>query len=116
MNLNWTKFREKHLFSVNIAIVASLLLWQVRKDFTWHPFVGLWFVAGLFLPAFKLAERKLMLTLGKINGFLILSVFYFLFFTPFAVFYRWFFRHRSFKKMSSTFESRVSISPFDRPF
>ena len=101
---------------MNLAIVASFILWQVRKDFTWHPVIVAWLIGGLFLPALRTSEKKIMLTLGKINGFLILSVFYFIFFTPFSVFYRWFFRHKSFKTLSSTFETKTSISPFDRPF
>lgn len=101
---------------MNIALVASFILWQVRKDFAWHPVILAWLTGGFFIPQLRTAERKLMLTLGKINGFLILSVFYFLFFTPFSVFYRWFFRHKSFKKLSTTFEEKTVISPFDRPF
>lgn len=116
MNLSWINFKEKHLFSVNIAIVASFILWQVRRDFIWHPAILAWFVAGFLLPQFRVAERKLMLALGKVNGLIILSVFYFLIFTPFSFFYRWFFRHHSFRKMSSTFDHKTSISPFDRPF
>lgn len=116
MNLSWTEFREKHLFSVNLSIVASFILWQVRRDFTWHPAIVAWLIGGFFVPQLRNAERKIMLTVGKINGFLILTVFYFIFFTPFSFFYRWFFRHQSFRIQSSTFEHKTSISPFDRPF
>lgn len=116
MSLSWTKFREKHLFSVNLAVVAGLILWQARKDFTFHPVIILWCATGFFVPALRRIEKKLMLAVGKVNGFILLSVFYFLAFTPFALCYRWFFRHKSFVKSDSTFVTKTSLSDFQRPF
>jgi hypothetical protein len=116
MNLNWTEFKSKHLFSVNLGIVAAVILWQARKDFTWHPVILLWIIAGFFIPQLRNFEKKAMLAIGKINGTILLTAFYYLAFTPFSFFYRWFFRHQSFKKSDSTFEMKNSISPFDRPF
>lgn len=116
MNLSWTEFRKKHLFSVNIAVVASFLLWQVRRDFTYHAVILAWLFAGFFVPVLKKAERTLLLNLGKVNGVLLLTFFYFFIFTPFAFIYRWFFRHQSFKRSPSTFVTKDQISDFSRPF
>ena len=114
--MNWTEFKKNHLFSVNLAIVVSFILWQIRKDFLFHPVILAWLGLSFFLPQMKTAEKKFMLTLGKINGFLLLSLFYFVFFTPFSFFYRWFFRHKSFEKTTSTFITKNQISDFQRPF
>lgn len=114
--MSWTKFKEKHLFSINLALVASFILWQVRKDFDWHPLIAGWLVLGFFVSPLRTFERKAMLTIGKINGTVLLGLFYFVALTPFSVLYRLFFRNRSFRKLSSTFEEKNSVSAFDRPF
>lgn len=114
--MSWTDIKNKHLFSFNLALVASFLLWQVRKDFLFHPVILLWFFMTLFSEKLREKEKKGMVFVGKMNGLIILSVFYFLIFSPFSLFYRLFFRHQSFNKSESTFEMKDSISPFDRPF
>jgi hypothetical protein len=114
--LSWTDFKAKHLFSVNLGIVAAAILWQIRKDFSYHWIIALWVVAGFLVPNFRTFERKVMLTIGKINGMILLSVFYFLFFTPFSFFYRWKLRHPSFRKLNSSFIVKDAISDFERPF
>lgn len=116
MNLSWTKFKEKHLFSLNLGVVAALTLWQVRKDLSWHPVIALWLLLGFFTPPIRSFEKKAMLTIGKINGTILLTLFYYLIFTPFSFLYRPFFRHQSFRRSGSTFQKKESISPFDRPF
>ncbi|MFL5783236.1 MAG: hypothetical protein ACJ76H_01420 [Bacteriovoracaceae bacterium] len=114
--MSWTEFKSKHFFSVNLGIVASIILWQVRKDLSYHWPIALWVMAGFMIPSLRTFERKAMLTIGKVNGTILLSVFYFLFFTPFSFIYRWKFRHPSFKKLDSCFIVKDSISDFDRPF
>ncbi len=101
---------------MNLAIVAGFLLWQVRKDFLFHPIIIGWLILTFFSAKAREKEKAVMLFVGKVNGMIILSVFYFLIFSPFSVFYRLFFRHGSFRKSASTFEIKDSISPFDRPF
>ncbi len=101
---------------MNLALVAGLLLWQIRKDFTLHPFIIFWLVFTFFSLKARAVEKKVMLLVGKINGMIILSLFYFLIFSPFSILYRLFFRHQSFRKAPSTFLTKNEISPFDRPF
>lgn len=115
-NLNWIKFKEKHLFSLNFALLAAVILWQIRKDFLFHPVILLWFLAGRYFPPTVRAEKKIIETIGKTNGTILLTVFYFFFFVPFSFIYRAFFRHGSFRKQRSTFVFRNEISPFQRPF
>ena len=114
--MNWTDFKNKHLFSVNLALVAGFLLWQLRGDFIFHPVILVWLILTFFSEKLREKEKKGMLFIGRVNGILILSLFYFLIFSPFSVFYRFFFRHQSFRKRTSTFELKESVSPFDRPF
>lgn len=116
MNLSWTKFKEKHLFSINLGIMASLLLWQLRKDLTFHGIIAAWVIAGFFLAPLRVFEKKAMITIGKINGTILLTIFYFVFFTPFSFLYRWFFRHESFRKGRSTFIAKTDACDFTRPF
>lgn len=114
--LSWTNFKTKHLISVNLAVVASFLLWKLRGDFLFHPVILVW-MAGTFTSQKLLEkEKQAMFFVGKMNGLLILSFFYFLIFSPFSILYRFFFRHQSFKKSSSSFQIKDSVSPFDRPF
>lgn len=114
--MSWTRFKERHLFSLNLALVAGLILWKVRGDFTYHPLILVWLLLGFFLPTLRRAERALLHAVGKVNGLILLTLFYFLAFTPFSLIYRGFFRHQSFRKRASSFEVKESVSPFDRPF
>ncbi len=116
MNLSWTNFRDKHLFSVNVSIVASIVLWKIRGDFTYHGLVAFWMIGGFFLPLLRTIEKKILLTIGKINGAILLTIFYFFFFTPYSVIYRTFFRNQSFKKLNSTFVQKNDSPDFTRPF
>lgn len=114
--MNWTNFRDKHLFSVNLAIVVSLFLWKIRGDFTSHWVVLLWLIGGFLLPALRSAEKKALHAVGKFNGMILLTVFYFVFFTPYSILYRAFFRNRSFEKQNSTFVLKTDTPDFTRPF
>lgn len=116
VNLNWIKFKRDYLFSVNVGIVLSIILFVSRKDFLWHPVILIWVSICFLSPKARKIQERAFHILGKINSTIILTIFYFLFFTPFGLIYRLFFRHDSFKKNESTFMSKTSISDFNRPF
>jgi hypothetical protein len=115
-NLSWTKFRDNYLFTINFSLMLSVILYSVRKDFIWHPVIGGWLTLTLFIPALKELQKKVLAVVGHVNSKILLTTFYYLFFSPFAVFYRLFFRNKAFIKADSRFEKKNSISSFDRPF
>lgn len=116
MNLNWTNFKAKYLFTVNFCIMLSVILYTVRKDFHSHWVIGVWLVICLFSEKARSAQVKILKFVGFINSTILLSAFYFLFFTPFSVLYRMFFRNKAFVKADSRFAKKESISSFDLPF
>jgi hypothetical protein len=115
-NLSWTKFRDNYLFTINFSIMLGVLLYAFRKDFTWHPLVGGWLVLTLIFDQLKELQKKLLAKVGHFNSTILLSSFYYLFFTPFSFIYRGFFRNKAFTETTQRFEKKESISPFDRPF
>lgn len=114
--MNWTNFKANYLFTVNFCIMLSVILYSVRKDFQWHWVVGVWLILCLAIPTLREFQKTILKYVGHINSTILLTTFYFLFFTPFSFFYRAFFRNAAFKEANSRFVKKESISEFDRPF
>jgi hypothetical protein len=116
VNLSWTKFKSTYLFTVNFAIMLSVILYSVRKDLTLHPLILAWFSVCLIFRKPRSFQHTVMKTFGMINSTILLSAFYFLFFTPFSIIYRLFFRSKAFKKSHGRLSEKTSISDFQYPF
>ncbi len=99
-----------------MAIVASIVLWKFRGDFRFHWIVLLWLAGGFFIPFLRKTEKNFLHVVGKFNGAIILTIFYFVFFTPYSFLYRAFFRNKSFGKSNSTFVLKIDSPDFTRPF
>ncbi len=115
-NLSWTKFKTKYLFSLNVFLVMSIIVYTARKDFLYHWPILVWTILCLISDRIRTLEFKAFQIVGKINSSIFLTVFYFLFFCPFSVIYRIFFKNSAFKDASSRFVEKNSISDFSRPF
>lgn len=115
-SLSWTKFKDSYLLIINFAIVLSILSYLFRHDFLLLPFIGSWLLVVLVNLKFREFSKQFIKKLGAINSGLILTLFYFLFFTPFSIFYKAFFRNKAFLKSSSRFVKKDSISDFQYPF
>lgn len=115
-NLNWTSFKEKHLFSINVAIIAGLILYKVRGDFTYHWALILWPVLTALIPKLRQGQTSFFQMIGHFNSTIILGGLYFLILTPYSILYRSFFKNPAFKKVESRFSKKTEISSFDRPF
>ena len=114
--MSWTDFKAKYLFSINFAIMLSVILYSIRKDYVFHFLIAIWLVISLFTPKARALEKKLLGKVGHVNSTILLTSFYFLFFTPFSLVYKWFFRKESFKDGSSRLIEKNSISDFNLPF
>lgn len=82
-----------------------------------------WYYGGIFLLMLSLLSGKirswqkmLLVKIGLINSQILLFIFYFLFFTPFSVLYRLFFRNQAFIRADSRLVKKDSISDFSSPF
>jgi hypothetical protein len=114
--MNWIKFKEKYLLSVNFSIMLSVILYSVRKDFLYHPVIAGWLVLCLFYSPARESQKTILKFIGHVNSRILLTTFYFLFFTPFSFFYRAFFRNKAFNKADSRFTVKESVSDFNLPF
>jgi hypothetical protein len=114
--LSWTKFKEEYLFSVNAVLAEGIFLYLFRKDFTYHPILMLWLMTCLFWAKARAWHLTFFHALGFINTRLILGSFYFLFFSPFSVLYRIFFKKNSFGLKGGALVKKDTISSFDQPF
>jgi hypothetical protein len=115
-NLNWTKLRDTYLFAITSNVALGLVLYLVRKDFTWHGAVILWLLLTLVFESCRKIQKNVFLKIGHFNSSLLLSVFYFFIFTPFSLFYKGFKRHESFLPASSRWIEKSDKCDFDRPF
>lgn len=116
MNLSWIKFRDKYLFTINFSIMLSVILYGIRKDFTWHPVIGSWLTLTFFFENLRELQKKILAKVGHFNSTILLTSFYYLFFTPFSLVYKTFFRNKAFVATAGRKEKKESISSFDRPF
>jgi len=114
--LNWTRFKERYLFSLNVALAASLTLYFIRKDFHLHWIPVGWMLGCFFSVKMTNMQVEFFKKIGHINSSIILISFYFVFLTPFSIFYRVFFRHPSFKSGKSSWIKNDQNCDFDRPF
>lgn len=115
-NLNWTKFKENYLLIFNSAVVISIITFSLQFDLLVQLFIWAWFILCLFNFKLRNSSKKIITTLEKINSAIILTLFYFLFFTPFAFIYKGFFKNRAFIKSHSRYVKKDSISDFQYPF
>jgi hypothetical protein len=115
-NLNWTKFRDTYLFSVTSNLALGIILFLIRRDFAWHGVILLWLVLNLVFKPCREIQKKIFFKIGHFNSTILLSVFYFLFFTPFSLFYKSLKRHESFQPSTSRWTKRDDQCDFDRPF
>ena len=116
MNLSWTKFRDKYLFTINGVLALGILLYFSRKDFRYHGYLAGWLAICLVFPKMAKLQEKGFIGFGKINSKIVLTLFYVMFFTPFSIFYKLFFKHSSFKTLPGQLVEKKIISDFDRPF
>jgi len=114
--LSWIKFKERHLFSVNVAIAASCLIYLNNGPLYYFWIIGLWLLGCVVSDRLNGLQLSLFKLLGRMNSTIILSLFYFLFFTPYSIFYRLFFKHSSFRKGTSFWVRKDQNCDFDRPF
>lgn len=116
MSLSWINFKEKYLFSINFCIMLSAIIYGAGGGVLWYSGVLTLLVLSLLSSGVRSVQKKFLFKVGLLNSQILLFIFYFLFFTPFSVFYRLFFRNKAFLKTSSRFASKESISDFARPF
>ena len=116
MNLNWTKFKQRYLLSFNVFLAFSLSLYLTRRDFQLHWIPLVWMLGCFISEKIAINQLKVLKKIGNLNFIVILSLFYFLFFSPFSVLYRVFFRHSSFKAGTSTWITKDQVCDFDLPF
>ncbi len=101
---------------INVALAAGLVLYGARRDLSWHFVIVIWLLVTLFFESAARLQQAFLQRVGHVNSTLLLSLFYFLFLTPYGVLYRRCFRKPVFRQRPSTFEEKRSISSFDRPF
>jgi cytochrome b subunit of formate dehydrogenase len=116
MNLNWIKHRDKFIFALSSNVSLSVLLYVIRKDFAFHWILALLFAACLIFPHVLALQKKLFLFIGYTNSKILLTVFYFLFFTPFSWFYKLFYKHESFRQADSQWVAKDDSCNFNTPF
>jgi hypothetical protein len=95
---------------------VAFVLYSIRGDWLWHPLVLALLIISLVDRRLISLEKRILQIVGKVNSVFILTIFYFLFFTPFSFIYRALFRNPAFKKSSNRFIDKKDISPFNRPF
>ncbi len=115
-NLNWIKRRDDFIFLVSSNISLAVILYIVRKDFTYHWVLALMFILALFYSRVLNLQKRMFLFIGQMNSKIILVSFYFVFFTPFSILYKLFFRHSSFKDSKTSFVVKKDRCDFERPF
>ncbi len=74
-------------------IVITIFLVYKEKIYPALIILLLILIAELSQTVDRLLEKifeRLIIFIGKINNFIVLSIFYYLIFTPYAFFYRWF--------------------------
>lgn len=96
--------------------MLAVILYAFRKDFTWHPVVMGWLILTLFIEGLREFQKVVLAKVGHFNSTVLLTAFYYLFFSPFSVIYKIFYRNPAFRKAQSRFQKKESISSFDRPF
>jgi len=116
MNLNWTNFKEKYLFSINFCFMLSVIIYGAGGGVIWYSGVLALLILSLLSDKVRSVQKKFPFKVGLFNSQILLFIFYFFFFTPFSIFYRLFFRNKAFLKTSSRFIPKESISDFSRPF
>ncbi len=114
--MSWIRFRNRHLLTINFSLAAALVLYGIRRDFAWHLLLVVWLLLALRFERMAKFQQLLLVRVGRINSTLILTLFYFLFFAPYGLLYRCFFRKPAFQQRASTFEEKRKIGSFDRPF
>jgi hypothetical protein len=115
-NLIWTKHRNDFIFSVSSNTSLGIILYVMRKDFLFHWIVGVLFLLCLLFPKVLDFEKKVFSFIGHTNSKIILTVFYFIFFSPFSLIYKLFFRHDSFKASQKRLVAKTERCDFERPF
>jgi hypothetical protein len=116
INLSWINLKERYLFSVNVAIAAGLLIYLNNGSIYYFWISGLWLFGCIVSDRLNGLQFSLFKTLGRMNSTIILGLFYFLFFSPYSIFYRLFFKHSSFRKGTSFWIKKDQSCDFDRPF
>lgn len=114
--MNWIKFKERYLFSVNVALMASIFIYFNNGEIHFYWISGLWLVGCLLSDRLNGLQLGFFKLVGRMNSTIILSLFYFLFFSPYSIFYKVFFKHSSFRKGTSSWIKKDQKCDFDRPF
>ena len=116
MNLSWIRFKDRYLFSLNVGLAVSLSLYFFKKDFQHHWIPLLWMTSCFVSDKLNQFQLIFFKKVGHFNSLILLSLFYFLFFSPFSIIYKLFFIHSSFETSKSYWIKKDQNCDFDRPF